>query len=263
MTRPWPGALAWNLVLWALAAVAMTPLCRVVVRAFQSTDGSLTLDHFAALWRDGSALGWLVNSAFLASAQTVLVMLSSSMGGYALAKHRFAGKRIVLGLMAVTVLLPFQVTLPSLYELMNRLGWVGGYRAILIPGAVSVMGMILYRQAMLTIPDELLDAARIDGAGEFRIWWTVCLPIVRPMTGALALLSFLGAWNAYLWPAIILQDESTFTLPVGLANLSSMPGAAPGALMAATLISIAPVIALFAVGQSELLDGLAVGAVKG
>src|SRR6185503_789082 len=149
---------------------------------------------------------WLMNSMFLASAQTVLVVTLSSLGGFALAKYKFRGKKPLMGLMLATMLLPSQVLLPSGYEWMYRHGWINSYAAIIIPGAVSVFGMFLFRQAMSAVPDELLHAGRVDGCSELRLWWEIALPIVRPMVGAYTLLAFLGNWNSFLWPQIILQD---------------------------------------------------------
>src|SRR5207302_2105480 len=144
----------------------------------------------------------------------------------------------------VTMLLPSQVLLGSMYELMNKLGWMNTYFAILVPGAVSVFGMFLFRQAMSGVPDELLQAGRVDGCSELRLWWDIALPVVRPMVGAYTLLSFLAGWNSYLWPNVILQDEGKYTLPIGLAGMLGLPEfeAQYGVLMAATVLGILPVL---------------------
>ena len=195
----------------------------------------------------------------------MLVVTLSSLGGFALAKYHFRGRRMLMLLMLATMLLPSQVLLPSSYELMYHLGWINSYAALLIPGAVSVFGMFLFRQAMMTVPDELLHAGRVDGCSELRLWWDVALPIVRPMVGAFTLLAFLGNWNSFLWPQIILQDEGKYTLPIGLANMIGLPAFETqyGVLMAGTLLSILPVVVLFFVLQKEFISGLASGAVKG
>jgi ABC-type glycerol-3-phosphate transport system permease component len=134
-----------------------------------------------------------------------------------------------------------------------------------VPGAVSVIGMFLFRQAMLAVPDELLHAARVDGCSEIRLWWEIALPIVRPMVGAFTLLAFLGAWNSFLWPQIVLMDEQKYTLPIGLSNMIGLPAFETnyGVLMAGTLLSILPVVVLFFVLQKDFISGLASGAVKG
>src|SRR5205823_12615147 len=127
-------------------------------------------------------------------------------------------------IMLATMLLPSQVLLGSMYELMNKLGWMNTYFGILVPGAVSVFGMFLFRQAMTGVPDELLEAGRVDGCSELRLWWDVALPVVRPMTGAYTLMSFMTAWNSYLWPQVILQDQANYTLSVGLAGMLGLAG---------------------------------------
>ncbi len=227
--------------------------------------GRLTLDNFRKLLaRDGFSR-WLTNSIFLACTQTVLVVTLSSLGGFALAKYRFRGQKPLMAVMLLTLLLPGQVLLAGSYELMHHLGWINSYAAILVPGAVSVFGMFLFRQAMSQVPDELLHAGRIDGCSELRLWWDVALPIVRPMVGAFTLMTFIGTWNSYLWPQIVLQDEAKYTLPMGLANMMSLPEfqADYGVLMAGTLLSILPVGILFFVLQKDFIAGLSTGAVKG
>lgn len=226
---------------------------------------SLTLANFRTLFTRIPFLRWLLNSLFLASSQTVLVVTLSSLGGFALAKYRFVGRKILMLIMLFTMLLPYQVLLPSSYELMYHLGWINSYAAILVPGAVSVFGMFLFRQAMASVPDELLQAGRVDGCSEIRLWWEIALPIVRPMVGAFTLLAFLANWNNFLWPQIILQDELKYTLPIGLTNMIGLPEFETqyGVLMAGTLLSIIPVVILFFVLQKDFIAGLASGAVKG
>src|SRR3954466_15861297 len=183
----------------------------------------LTFRYFVFLFVNQPFGRWLVNSAFLASTLTVLVVTLSSLGGFALAKYQFSGKRPLMLLMLATMLLPAQVLLPSSYELMWHFGWLDSYAAIIVPGAVRVFGMFLFRQSMLHVPDELLHAARVDGCSELRLWWEVALPIVRPMIGAFTLLSFMSAWNSFLWPQVVLQTQSKYTLPIGLTNMIGLP----------------------------------------
>jgi ABC-type glycerol-3-phosphate transport system permease component len=167
--------------------------------------------------------------------------------------------------MLATMVIPGQVLLPSSYELMYHFGWLNSYVAILVPGSVSVFGMFLFMQAMKQVPDELLQCGRIDGCSEIRLWWEVALPIVRPMIGAYTLLTFMGSWNSFIWPQIVLQDPNLYTLPIGLTNLIGLPtDTTPyGMLMAGTLLSILPVVLLFFILQRDFIAGLASGAVKG
>ena len=268
-----------HVVLAALALAVLAPFLWLACAAFKRQQdvfavaflpwgrpGDLTLDNFRVLFTHAPYARWMINSLFLSSLQTALVVALSSLGGFALAKYRFAGRRPLMAVMFVTMLLPAQVIYPSGgIDLIRAIGWVDSYAAIVVPGAISVFGMFLFMQAMRGVPDELLQAARVDGCSELRLWWDVALPAVRPMVGAYTLLSFLASWNGYLWPQIVLQDESKFTLPVGLSNLVALPAfdTPYGVLMAGTLLSILPVVLLFFVLQRDFLAGLTSGAVKG
>lgn len=227
--------------------------------------GRLTLDNYRLLLGNFPFLAWLLNSLFLASAQTVIVVLLSSLGGFALATYRFRTRGAVITVMLLTLLVPGQVLLPSTYELVNHFGWIDSYAAILVPGAVSVFGMLLFRAAMGAVPTELLHAARIDGASELRLWWDIALPSVRPTVGAFTLMSFTATWNSFLWPQIVLQDESKYHLPIGMTSLIGLPehDVPYGLLMAGTLLSILPVVALFALLHRDFHTGVMTGAVKG
>lgn len=277
-----PNHLLWMILvhamLVALAIASLVPFAWLICATFKSDDDlfayaflpwghwdRLTLGNFSQLFGRRPFAGWLLNSLFVTSAHTALVVTLSSLGGFALAKYRFAGKRPLMLVMLATMLIPGQVLLPSSYELMYSIGWLNSYLAIIVPGAVSVFGIFLFMQAMKAVPDELLAAGRVDGCSELRLWWEVALPIVRPMIGAYTLLSFMGTWNSFLWPQIILQDERKYTLPIGLANMIGLPGydTSYGTLMAGTLLSILPVAVLFFVLQRDFISGLASGAVKG
>ena len=278
--------LVLHLALFAMAAATLTPFVWLVCATFKTradffaytflpwdhlgyraeggVETGLTLDNYRRLAREPFGV-WMVNSLFLACAYTVAVVALSSLGGFALAKYRFAGKRGLMLMMLVTMLVPGQVLLLPNYEVMRAWGWVNSYAAILVPSAVSVFGMFLFRQAMMGVPEELLQAGRMDGCSEVRLWWEVALPIVRPMTGAYTLLSFMASWNSFLWPQVILQTPEKLTLPIGLANLMNLPEYQTnlGVLMAGTLLSIVPVGVLFFVLQKDFVEGLASGAVKG
>lgn len=273
-TRP---HLALHVLLALLALLNLAPLLWLICAAFKGPGDTfayvflpwrhldrLTLDNFTELLSREPFFRWLLNSVFLASMYTVTVVMLSSLAGFALAKYRFFGRNVLMVLMLVVMLLPSQVLLGSLYELMSRLGWLDSYLAILVPGAVSVFGAFLFRQAMLGVPDELLHSARLDGCGELRLWWEIVLPLVRPTTGVFTLMSFLSSWSGFLWPQIVLQDESKYTLPLGLNNLVGQQGyqGQYGLLAAGTLLGLIPVILLFLSVQRDFLAGLSSGAVK-
>jgi ABC-type glycerol-3-phosphate transport system permease component len=224
----------------------------------------LTLANYVKFFRQRPFGQWMVNSLFVASTQTVCAVILASLGGFAVAKYRFPGRRFILAILLSVMLLPYQVLLPSSYELMHQFGWLNSYWAILAPGAISVFGLFLFSRAMQNVPDDLLNAARIDGCSEIRLWWEIAVPLVRPMISAFTLLSFTASWNSFLWPQIVLQDESKYTLPIGLANLSVLPGTQSdfSLLMTGTLLSIIPVAILFLALQRDFISGLTSGALR-
>lgn len=206
---------------------------------------------------------YIINSVFLACASVSVQLFLSSLGGFALAKYQFKGKKLVYLLMLATLMIPAQVTMAPTYELLYRLGLVDTYVGLIIPGAVSVFGIFLFERAMHQVPDELIHAARIDGCTEFRIYWDIIMPITRPMIGAFCLIGFMGTWNSFLWPQIMLHSDHRFTLPIALNQMVGIYSQDYGMLMAGTFISVLPVIALFFLLQREFVAGLTAGAVKG
>jgi len=214
--------------------------------------GTLNLNNFRTLFTtkqtvQGPTSFWryIGNSIFLASAGTFLTLVFSSMGGYALAKYRFAGRSGILTFMLASVTIPGVALLAPNFEVIWRLGWMNTYAALLIPGCVSVFGIFLFRQAILGVPDDLLEAGRIDGCGEFRIYLQLVMPLVRPMTGAFCLISFLGAWNAFLGPNIFLQSQHLLPLPVVLNQFIGEYQQEYGVFLAGTLLAIVPPAVLF------------------
>ena len=230
---------------------------------------TINLENFRVLLADkqtvqGPVSFWryVGNSLFLASTATVLGVLFCSMGGYALAKYRFRGQAALLVFMLASLTIPAVVLLAPNFEIIWRLGWMDTYKALLVPGCVSVFGIFLYRQAMLGVPDDLIEAGRIDGCGEFRIYLMLAMPLVRPMTGAFCLISFLGNWNSFLPPNIYLQTQSKLTLPVVLNQYIGEYAQHYGVFLAGTLLAIVPPAILFFALQREFIGGLTTGAVK-
>ena len=218
--------------------------------------------NYRNLWKTVPFNRYFINSVFIATASTLLTLFFCSLGGYAFAKYRFRGQKILFGILLASMMVPFQVLLVPLFGLMYDIGWLNSYKAIIIPFSVGAFGVFLMRQFIVTIPTELLDAARIDGCSEFGIYYRIVLPIIKPALGALTIYSFLGSWNGYLWPLIILRDESKYTLPIGLANLVGIYRQDYGMLMAGTLLSLMPIVILFLAMQREFVQGITLGSVK-
>ncbi len=222
----------------------------------------LTLFNFKRLFSEFGFHRYAINSIFVSSTQTCLVVLFSSMGGFALAKYRFRGIHLIVTAMLVSMVIPGEVLLGPTYELLYKFGWLDSYKALIIPGSVSVFAMFLYRQSMLSVPNDLLDAARVDGCSEFGIYAEIVMRACKPMTGAIVLMTFMASWNAFLWPQIVLQSRENYTLPIILAQMISLYWSEYGIVMAGTVISIFPVMILFFILQKEFVGGLLSGAVK-
>ena len=218
--------------------------------------------NYRNLWKSVPYNQYFINSVFIATASTLLTLFFCSLGGYAFAKYQFRGKTILFGILLASMMIPFQVLLVPLFGLMYDIGWLNSYKAIIIPFSVGAFGVFLMRQFIVTIPSELLDAARIDGCSEFGIYYRIVLPIIKPALGALTIYSFLSSWNGYLWPLIVLRDEAKYTLPIGLANLIGIYRQDYGMLMAGTLLSLMPIVILFLAMQREFVQGITLGGVK-
>ena len=222
-----------------------------------------SLVNFRELFRQMPFLRLMMNSLFVSGTTVMVQLFFSSLGGFALAKYEFRGKKLIMIVMLATMMIPAQVMLAPLYELICRMKLADTYLGLIVPGAVSVFGMFLFRQSMMQLPDELLQAGRIDGCSELGLYWRIAVPISRPMIGAFCLIAFMGTWNSFLWPQIILHSKLHFTLPIALNQLVGLQRQDYGVLMAGTLLSILPVAVLFLILQKEFLSGLTAGAVKG
>jgi ABC-type glycerol-3-phosphate transport system permease component len=203
------------------------------------------------------------NTIIVTSISLVLVLFLDALAAYAFAKFNFRGKNILFWLMIGTMMLPIYATLIPSFWLFSKLGLTNTYQALILPGVVDAYGIFLLRQYMETVPDELLDAAKVDGAGPFRRFWTVMVPLSRPALGTLAVFRFLFVWNDYLWPLVMLRKDSMYTLTLGIANMEMRQGMVVwGSQMAAAVLATLPVILLVLIMQRQFLRGLTSGAFK-
>lgn len=231
---------------------------------------TLSFDNFRKLFLprntlQGPVVFWqyMLNSLFVASAATIIQMFFCSLGGYALSKHTFGGRRPLMLFMLGTMTLPSMLLLPPTYDLLVRLGWNDTYAALLVPPAVNAFGIFLFRQAMIGVPNSLIEAARVDGAGEFYIYLRIVMPLVTPMTAAFCLIVFMGQWNAFANPQVYLQSAYKLTAPVVLVQYLTQFAEDYGMFLAGTVLAILPVAILFLTLQREFISGLTSGAVKG
>jgi multiple sugar transport system permease protein len=208
-------------------------------------------------WRN---LGWSVYVALMA---TVLTLLFCSMAGYAFALMEFRFKKPLFGLVMATMLLPSFMNMIPMFMIMDALGWIDQQRALYVPGAASAFGIFLMRQfAASAVPKELVEAARMDGCGEFSIYWRIVLPLMKPALGTLALITFIQSWNNFINPLIVMRSLPNYTLPLALRSLQSTMNTEWGALMCGSAIATIPLIVLFAITSRQLIAGLTAGAVK-
>ncbi len=222
-----------------------------------------TLDNFRLLV-SRAGLGWhFLNSVVISASATLLALTFNVSAGYAFAKLEFAGRARLQRLLVSGLVIPAQVAMLPLFLQLKALGLVNTLPGVLVPSLAGIFSIFLVRQAALAIPDELLDAARIDGASEVTIFRRIVLPLLTPMLVTLAVFTFLGAWNDFLWPLIVLNDNERYTLPVALAALSREHVQDSELMMAGSVVTVIPVLALFLALQRYYLQGLMAGAVKG
>ena len=222
-----------------------------------------TLEHYRALFARGDMGRYLLNSAFLASTVTLLSLLFNSMAGYAFAKIRFAGRDRLFRVLLGALVIPAQVAMLPLFLEMRALGLVNSYGGVIVPAAASIFGIFLIRQFALAIPDSLIEAARIDGASDWRIYRSIALPLLTPILVTLALFTFMGTWNDFMWPLIVLTDDEMYTLPVALATLSRERVQDNELMMAGAVVTTLPVLVVFLSLQRYYVRGILAGGLKG
>jgi multiple sugar transport system permease protein len=268
------AALALNVALALAAAITLFPLAWMVSVSFMTpgeastyppplVPHAATLANYRLLLAEHGLLRQAANSVLIALLATGLSLAFNLTAGYAFAKLRFAGRERVFRLLLGALIVPAQVAMMPLFLMLKELRLVNTYAGALVPWLASVFGIFLVRQYARTIPDEMLEAARLDGAGELRLFVSVVLPTLKPIIVTLAVLTFLGAWNDFMWPLIVLTEHDVQTLPVALAALSREHVQDAELMMAGAVITVLPVLLLFLALQRYYVRGLLVGSVKG
>jgi multiple sugar transport system permease protein len=203
------------------------------------------------------------NSLLVAVLTTLGQLLASSMAAYAFARMKFRGSGTLFLLYLATLMIPFQVTITPLFILMRHLGWINTYQGLILPGVFSAFGTFLLRQFFLTIPRELEEAAFIDGASHWTVYWRIILPLGKPALATLGVFSFMGSWNAFLWPLFVVRDLELMTLPVGLATLHGRWLTQWNLVMAGTVITVLPMLAVYLLAQQYFVRGVVLSGIKG
>ncbi len=268
------AAVLVNAALAVLTVVSLFPLLWMISVSFMPTGAASTLPppllpaaatvaHYHELLLRAGMLRSLANSLFLATAVTLCSLALNTLAGYAFAKLEFAGRERIFRTLVSSLLIPGQIAMMPLFLLLKWMGLVNTYGGVIVPALASVFGIYLVRQYARTIPDDIIEAARIDGVGEFRIFMTLILPLLRPMLASLAIFTFLGSWNDFMWPLVVLADDKLQTLPVALASLSREHVQDNELMMAGSVVTVLPVLLLFLALQRHYIQGLVAGSVKG
>ena len=223
---------------------------------------AVTLEHYRDLFTRLALGRSLANSAFIAVTVTAISVIVNSMAGYALAKLRFKSSKKVYRGLSVGLVLPAQVAMLPLFLLMKQLHLVNTYWGVIIPGLASIFGILLTHQYALAIPDDLLDAARVDGASELQLYRLIVLPVIAPILATLAIWTFLSTWNDFMWPLIVLSDDRRYTLPVAIANLVGEHVQDTELMMAGSVVTVLPVMLVFLFLQRYYIRGITAGSVK-
>jgi multiple sugar transport system permease protein len=263
---------ALYIVLILGAAIMVFPFVWTIITSI-SPEASLTvspslipknpsLSGYQQLFANNPFLIVVANSLGLAVATTVAQLFTSATAGYAFSRLHFRGRTIVFGIYLATMMIPLQVLIVPLFSELKTFGLVDTYVGVILPSLASAFGIFLLRQAINQVPLELDEAATLDGAGHFRIFWTIILPNIRPALATLVVFSFMGSWNNFLWPLIVLSSPALQTLPIALANLQGQYTTQWDVVMAGSVVSILPMLALYIFAQKYIIQGVASSGIK-
>lgn len=278
--RPRIGSHAF-LILLALAFLA--PVAWAVLSAFKPANdiirhplefdlGTFGLDNFVGMFQDVPILHGFLNTAIVLVVKGSITLFCAPLAAYAFAKYDFVGKNLLFGTVLVTLMLPTIVLIIPLLLEMKELGWVNTYQALILPGAVDAFAIFWMRQVIASVPDELLDAARVDGCGEFGLYWRIVVPVIRPGLAGLAVLTVMNIYNDFVWPVVVASSERMATLQVVLSTLASTISGnkigadyatVTGELLAASTVALVPLLVIFFLLQKHFINGILAGSVKG
>ncbi|EUJ29246.1 Inner membrane ABC transporter permease protein ycjP [Listeria grayi] len=263
----------FNLILLVLALITVIPFIWMLVSSFAPNSeivkigGSFfpkmsTLQNYINVQENFNFMRMFANSLFIAIVVTVIIIYTSAAIGFVFAKFHFRFKKVIFGIVLSTMMLPWCVTIIPKYEMMLQFGWLDSYKSLIIPSMISAFGIFLFRQSISQISDEMMEAARIDGASDFYIFHRIILPMSRNTIASLAIFQFLWVWEDFLWPYLMINDENKQLISVGLRLFNGQYGTDYGGLFAATSISIIPVIIIYLIFQKQFVAGIAKGSGK-
>ncbi|MEH7275794.1 carbohydrate ABC transporter permease [Neobacillus vireti] len=272
-TIPWIA----NIVFLIISFLALFPIINLLISSLRPSSelmrngisitfdpSTMSFDNYIYIFtQGGNYWSWFINSLVITTITIVLSLFFSSMVGYALALYDFKGRNLIFGCVLFILMVPFEILMLPLFQLMINLNLIDTYAAVILPAVVAPMAVFFFRQYALGLPKELMDAARIDGSNEYGVFFRIMLPLMTPSLAAMAILQGLGSWNNFLWPLIVLRSNDMFTLPIGLATLLTPYGNNYDILIAGSVMTIIPIIILFIFFQRYFVAGLTVGGVKG
>lgn len=268
------GTAGYYVVSIVLAVIALIPFLWMISTSLKSRGALMsipiewipaepTLDGYAKVFSRFPFLRTIGNSLLISVAYTLITLISASMAAFAFAKLRFRGSGAILSVYIATMMIPTQVTMIPLFVVMNRLGLIDSYASVILPSMFKPFAVFLLVQQMKTIPNDYIDAARIDGAGLFQTYRKVALPLCIPTLATLSVTTFMESWNDYLWPLLMLMDRNKMTLPIALSTLNGQYSTEYNVLMAGSLISMIPIIVIYIAAQKQFKSGLMAGGIKG
>ncbi|MGX7197939.1 carbohydrate ABC transporter permease [Enterococcus olivae] len=263
----------FNVILLVIAFITVVPFLWMLVSSFAPNSeivkigGSFfptpsTFDNYRNIQENFGFMRMFLNSLFVSLTVTALTIYSSALIGFVFAKFRFRGRGLLFGMVLSSLMLPWAVTIIPRYEMMVTFGWLDSYQALIVPSMVSGFGIFMFRQSISQISDEMLEAARVDGASDFFIFHRIILPMSRNTISSLAIFQFLWSWEDFLWPFLMINDESKQLISVGLRLFNGQYGTDYGGLFAATSVSIIPVIIVYLIFQKQFISGIASGSGK-
>lgn len=268
-----PGTLLLWVTMAVLAVLVSFPLVWMVLSSFKPNEElwrvtptlwpeNPTLDGYRHIFTQMPFARYFLNSLFVATATTVLAVLTSAIAGYVFAKFDFRGKNLLFMCILASMMIPGTVMIVPRYVLINTIGWTDTYMALIIPQGITVFGIFLMRQYMHGIPSDYIDAARVDGMSEFGIFAQIILPLCKPALSALAILSFIGSWDALLWPLVVISSDSMRTLPMGIAGLATVHSPLLTLMLPAATVTVIPIIIVFAIFQRQFVNAMTSSGLK-
>jgi multiple sugar transport system permease protein/alpha-1,4-digalacturonate transport system permease protein len=251
------GALLMVFPIYWMLATAVRPHTEIFDAVVPLLPSRVTWDAFVAIWRGHPLLTWIWNSSFIAVAGVTITVFINLLCGFTFAKYRFFGRNVLFFAILGALMMPIQVILVPEFLITSWLGLLNTHWGVILPRAAEAFGIFMVRQFMVSIPDELLEAARLDGAGEWSIFLRIVLPLSRPVIAVLVIFTFMWRWNDFAWPLVVLTDQSMFTLPLGLNLLRGDVNPDWGNIMAMALVALLPMLVIFLAFQRQLIQGIA------